>query len=169
MKSYATPPLFRMNSPHGGRGTKKRRAGLRPLSTGAAESGVRSGLVLPEFFNNEYFPAVSRCAPTWSMRKTEGIVTHSRASGKVGAPAIGVFMCSPLFSKWLVHGLYYDTAMLIGRRLGAILGKYRKVHPGGVAESLETNLLPRRNRRSRFFRIEEWTVGSLYLLRQPVP
>src|SRR5260370_18780691 len=92
----------------------------------AAEAGSDL-VVLPEFFNNEYFPQF-RDARYMEYAETEDGYTQSRI--REVARRHGLYVLSTIF-EMARPGLYYDTAMLIGAD-GAIVGKYRKVHPAAL-------------------------------------
>ena len=117
----------------------------------AALAGSRL-IVLPEFFNCEYFPqfrdyrymdyAEPDTGPT-TQRMRESAKTH------------GVWIVSTIF-EIARAGLYYDTAMLIDPD-GAIAGKYRKVHPAALL-SLE-KIYFRGGSLFPVFQVDEWNVG----------
>jgi predicted amidohydrolase len=117
----------------------------------AAEAGSDL-VVLPEFFNNEYFPQY-RDSRYMDYAEAEDGYTQSRI--KEQARQHGIYVLSTIF-EMARPGLYYDTAMLIGRD-GAILGKYRKVHPAALL-SLE-KIYFRGGSSFPVFRVEEWTIG----------
>ena len=117
----------------------------------AAETGCDL-VVLPEFFNNEYFPQF-RDARYMEYAETEDGYTQSRI--REVARRHGLYVLSTIF-EMARPGLYYDTAMLIGPD-GAILGKYRKVHPAALL-SLE-KIYFRGGSSFPVFRLEEWTLG----------
>src|SRR6266446_9897446 len=117
----------------------------------AAEAG--SDLVAPpEFFNNEYFPQF-RDARYMEYAEAEDGYTQSRIRGVARRHELCVL--STIF-EMARPGLYYDTAMLIGPD-GAILGKYRKVHPAALL-SLE-KIYFRGGSSFPVFPVEEWTMG----------
>jgi predicted amidohydrolase len=117
----------------------------------AAEAGSDL-VVLPEFFNNEYFPQY-RDPRYMDYAETESGYTQERVRER--ARRHGVLVLSTIF-EMARPGFYYDTAMLIGRD-GAILGKYRKVHPAALL-SLE-KIYFRGGSSFPVFQIGEWTVG----------
>jgi N-carbamoylputrescine amidase len=117
----------------------------------AAEAGSDL-VVLPEFFNNEYFPQY-RDASYMEYSETEDGYTQSRI--RELALRHRLYVLSTIF-EMARPGLYYDTAMLIGRD-GAILGKYRKVHPAALL-SLE-KIYFRGGSSFPVFRLDEWTLG----------
>src|SRR5216683_1528070 len=117
----------------------------------AAEAGSDL-VVLPEFFNNEYFPQY-RDARYMQYAETDDGYTQSRI--RELARRHGLYVLSTIF-EMARPGLYYDTAMLIGSD-GAILGKYRKVHPAALL-SLE-KIYFRGGSSFPVFRLGEWTVG----------
>ncbi|HJZ99901.1 MAG TPA: carbon-nitrogen hydrolase family protein, partial [Candidatus Solibacter sp.] len=77
-------------------------------------------VVLPEFFNNEYFPQY-RDARYMDYAEADDGYTQSRI--RELARRYELYILSTIF-EMARPGLYYDAAMLIGRD-GAILGKYR--------------------------------------------
>src|SRR6266851_2394392 len=117
----------------------------------AAEAGSDL-VVLPEFFNNEYFPQY-RDARYMEYAETEDGYTQSRI--REVARRHGLCVLSTIF-EMARPGLYYDTAMLIGRD-GAILGKYRKVHPAALL-SLE-KIYFRGGSSFPVFHVGAWTIG----------
>ncbi len=117
----------------------------------AAETGSDL-VVLPEFFNNEYFPQY-RDSRYMDYAETEDGYTQSRIRER--ARRHGIYLLSTIF-EMARPGLYYDTAMLIGRD-GAIEGKYRKVHPAALL-SLE-KIYFRGGSSFPVFRMDEWTMG----------
>src|SRR5438034_8288521 len=119
----------------------------------AAEAGS-DVVVLPEFFNNEYFPQY-RDARYMDYAEADDGYTQSRIKDLARLHVL--YILSTIF-EMARPGLYYDTAMLIGRD-GAILGKYRKVHPAALL-SLE-QIYFRGDRRSRFFASRNGLWGSL--------
>ena len=84
-------------------------------------------IVLPEFFNREYFPQY-RDLRFMEYAEAEDGYTQSRVRER--AKLHRVHVLSTIF-EIARPGLYYDTAMLIGRD-GEIRGKYRKVHPAAL-------------------------------------
>src|SRR5260221_13387100 len=92
----------------------------------AAEAGSDL-VVLPEFFNNEYFPQY-RDIRYMDYAEADDGYTQSRI--KELARRHGLYVLSTIF-EMARPGLYYDKAMMIGRD-GAILCKYRKVHPAAM-------------------------------------
>jgi predicted amidohydrolase len=109
-------------------------------------------VVLPEFFNNEYFPQFRDSRYMAYAEKDDGY-TQSRI--KEQASRHGIYILSTIF-EMARPGLYYDTAMLIGRD-GTIQGKYRKVHPSALL-SVE-KIYFRGGSSFPVFQIEDWTVG----------
>src|SRR5260370_39642886 len=109
-------------------------------------------VVLPEFFNNEYFPQY-RDIRYMDYAESDDGYTQSRI--KELARRHGIYILSTIF-EMARPGLYYDTAMLIGRD-GAILGKYRKVHPAALL-SLE-KIYFRGGSSFPVFHVDEWTMG----------
>ncbi len=109
-------------------------------------------LVLPEFFNTEYFPQY-RDYRYMDYAEADDGYTQTRIRAK--AREHGVYIVSTIFEA-ARPGLYFDTAMLIGPD-GAIAGKYRKVHPAALL-SLE-KIYFRGGSSFPVFRVGEWTVG----------
>ncbi len=109
-------------------------------------------IVLPEFFNNEYFPQY-RDLRYMDYAETDDGYTQTRI--KAAARRHGVSIVSTIF-EIARPGLYYDTAMLINPD-GEIAGKYRKVHPAALL-SLE-KIYFRGGSSFPVFRLGEWTLG----------
>jgi N-carbamoylputrescine amidase len=109
-------------------------------------------VVLPEFFNVEYFPQY-RDARYMDYAEAEDGYTQTRLRAK--ARQHGVHIVSTIF-EMARPGLYYDTAMLLGPE-GRIVGKYRKVHPAALL-SLE-KIYFRGGSSFPVFRVGDWTVG----------
>ena len=109
-------------------------------------------VVLPEFFNNEYFP---QYRDSRYMDYAEADDGHTQARMKDEARRHGIYLVSTIF-EIARPGLYYDTAMLINPA-GEIAGKYRKVHPAALL-SLE-KIYFRGGSTFPVFRVNEWTVG----------
>lgn len=117
----------------------------------AARQGAEL-IVLPEFFNTEYFPQY-RDYRYMDYAEPEDGYTQSRMRAK--AREHRIHLLSTIF-EMARPGLYYDTAMLFGPE-GQIVGKYRKVHPAALL-SLE-KIYFRGGSTFPVFRIGEWTVG----------
>ncbi len=109
-------------------------------------------VVLPEFFNVEYFPQY-RDYRYLDYAEPEDGYTQSRMKAKARQHAIHIV--STIFEA-ARPGFYYDTAMLINPE-GEIVGKYRKVHPAAYL-SLE-KIYFRGGSSFPVFRVGEWTVG----------
>ncbi len=109
-------------------------------------------IVLPEFFNNEYFPQY-RDHHYMDYAELDDGYTQTRM--KAEARRHGIHVVSTIF-EMARPGLYYDTAMLINPD-GEITGKYRKVHPAALL-SLE-KIYFRGGSAFPVFHIGEWTVG----------
>jgi predicted amidohydrolase len=109
-------------------------------------------VVLPEFFNTEYFPQY-RDYRFMDYAEAEDGYTQTRMKEK--ARQHGIHIVSTIF-EMARPGLYYDTAMLIGPQ-GEITGKYRKVHPAALL-SLE-KIYFRGGSSFPVFRVGEWTIG----------
>src|SRR5579864_9005409 len=117
----------------------------------AAEAGS-DFVVLPEFFNNEYFPQY-RDSRYMAYAEVDDGYTQTRIQDR--AQRHGLYVLSTIF-EMARPGLYYDTAMLIGPD-GAILGKYRKVHPAALL-SLE-KIYFRGGSSFPVFRVDDWAIG----------
>jgi N-carbamoylputrescine amidase len=109
-------------------------------------------VVLPEFFNVEYFPQF-RDARYMEYAEPEDGYTQSRMRAK--ARERGLHIVSTIF-EMARPGFYYDTAMLLGPE-GQILGKYRKVHPAALL-SLE-KIYFRGGSSFPVFRLGDWSIG----------
>jgi len=109
-------------------------------------------VVLPEFFNNEYFPQY-RDASYMDYAEADDGYTQTRM--KAQARRHGIHIVSTIFEMDR-PGLYYDTAMLIGPA-GEVIGKYRKVHPAALL-SLE-KIYFRGGSSFPVFHVGEWTIG----------
>jgi N-carbamoylputrescine amidase len=109
-------------------------------------------VVLPEFYNNEYFPQY-RDYRYMDYAEAEDGYTQTRM--KEEARRHGIHIVSTIF-EMARPGLYYDTAMLIDPA-GEISGKYRKVHPAALL-SLE-KIYFRGGSSFPVFRVGEWTLG----------
>ncbi|HZT43816.1 MAG TPA: carbon-nitrogen hydrolase family protein [Chthonomonadaceae bacterium] len=141
--------LIQMNSRAGERDENIRRAA--DFIAQAAQEGAQL-VVLPEFFNVEYFPQYRDYRYMDYAESQDGITTtHMREAAR----AHKVWVVSTLFEMER-PGLYYDTAILIDPT-GTIAGKYRKVHPAALL-SLE-KIYFRGGSAFPVFRLEEWTVG----------
>jgi predicted amidohydrolase len=97
---------------------------LRCIDEAVAEGAEL--VVLPEFFNSEYF---------YQWRDTAFLDRAEREDGPTitairdKAREHGVAICATILEEQ-GPGLYYDTAFLV-HASGEVAGKYRKVHPGG--------------------------------------
>ena len=109
-------------------------------------------VVLPEFFNNEYFP---QYRDSHYMDYAEADDGYTQTRMKAEAQRHGIHIVSTIF-EMAGPGLYYDTATLIDPN-GEIAGKYRKVHPAALL-SLE-KIYFRGGSTFPVFRIGEWSVG----------
>ncbi|MFN7997442.1 MAG: carbon-nitrogen hydrolase family protein [Bryobacteraceae bacterium] len=122
-----------------------------PLSNALPSDGAKL-VVLPEFFNNEYFPQY-RDYRYMEYAESDDGPTQSRIRAE--AKRYGIHIVSTIF-ELARPGLYFDTAMLIGPD-GEISGKYRKVHPAALL-SLE-KIYFRGGSSFPVFRVGEWTIG----------
>jgi N-carbamoylputrescine amidase len=117
-----------------------------------AAAGGAQLIVLPEFFNHEYFPQY-RDYKYMDYAEPDGGPTQTSIKAK--ARRHGVHIISTIF-EIARPGLYYDTAMLIGPD-GEIAGKYRKVHPAALL-SLE-KIYFRGGSGFPVFPLGEWRLG----------
>ncbi len=141
--------LIQMNSQAGACAENVRRAG--EFIAHAAQDGAQL-VVLPEFFNVEYFPQYRDYRYMDYAEPHEGFTTTQM---REAAKTHGIWVVSTIFEMER-PGLYYDTAMLINPD-GEIVGKYRKVHPAALL-SLE-KIYFRGGSSFPVFRVGEWTVG----------
>jgi N-carbamoylputrescine amidase len=109
-------------------------------------------VILPEFFNNEYFPQY-RDYKYMEYAETEDGYTQTHM--KEAARRHGFHIVSTIF-EMARPGLYYDTAMLINPA-GEIVAKYRKVHPAALL-SLE-KIYFRGGSSFPVFPLADWTIG----------
>src|SRR5262249_45194776 len=109
-------------------------------------------VVLPEFFNCEYFPQYRDYNYMDYAEPDSGFTTERM---RACANAHKVWVVSTIFEAARA-GLYYDTAILIDPE-GNIAGKSRKVHPAALL-SLE-KIYFRGGSSFPVFKIGEWTVG----------
>lgn len=117
----------------------------------AASDGAEF-IVLPEFFNCEYFPQYRDYNYMDYAEPEDGpTITRMREAARTHH----VWLVATIFA-FERAGLYYDTAMLIDPQ-GAITGKYRKVHPAALL-SLE-KIYFRGGSSFPVFKAGEWTVG----------
>ena len=117
----------------------------------AAADGARL-IVLPEFFNREYFPQF-RDYRYMDYAEPDSGPTTTRM--RAAAARHGVWLVSTIFETARA-GLYYDTAMLIDPQ-GGIAGKYRKVHP--AARLRLEKIYFRGGSSFPVFQLDGWTVG----------
>lgn len=117
-----------------------------------AAVGGAQFIVLPEFFNCEYFPQFRDYKYMDYAEPDTGPTTQRM---RAQAKALKVWILSTIFEMER-PGLYYDTAMLINPE-GEITGKYRKVHPAALL-SLE-KIYFRGGSSFPVFKVGEWTVG----------
>ena len=111
-------------------------------------------IVLPEFFNTEYFPQYRDYKYIQYAEKDDG---HTISRMKELSRKYSVHIIATIYEEERL-GLYYDTAMVINPE-GKITGKYRKVHPAGV-HSLE-KIYFRGGSRFYVFAIDGWKVGII--------
>src|SRR5579864_1119940 len=141
--------LIQMNSRASGREENVDRA--RDFVALAARDKAEL-VVLPEFFNHEYFPQY-RDYKYMDYAESDDGYTQTRM--KQAARDHGVWLISTIFEMERA-GLYYDTAMLINPD-GKIAGKYRKVHPAALL-SLE-KIYFRGGSSFPVFKLGTWTIG----------
>ena len=119
----------------------------------AQAAGAGAGLVvLPEFFNCEYFPQFRDYQYMDYAEPDTGPTTQRM---RAAAAEHRIWLVSTIFELKRA-GLYYDTAMLINPA-GEIVGKYRKVHPAALL-SLE-KIYFRGGSSFPVFKLDDWTVG----------
>src|SRR5579862_4789806 len=140
--------LIQMNSHTAARDENVERACAFIDQTAEAGSDL---IVLPEFFNNEYFPQY-RDLRYMDYAEPESGYTQERIRQR--AQHHGIYVLSTIF-EIARPGLYYDTAMLFGRD-GALLGKYHKVHPAALL-SLE-KIYFRGGSSFPVFRVGDWMM-----------
>jgi len=117
----------------------------------AASDGAQL-IVLPEFFNIEYF-FFGRDHSFVSYAEPDNGPTIFSISRK--AKEHGVWVIATIYEEEAA-GMYFDSAMVISPE-GEIVGKYRKTHPSAVA-SLE-KIYFKRGSRFPIFDILGWRVG----------
>lgn len=141
--------LIQMNSRTASRNDNVERAGAFVDEAAKQHPDL---IVLPEFFNTEYFPQF-RDYRYMDYAEPEDGYTQTRMREK--ARQHGLHIVSTIF-EMARPGLYYDTAMLLGPE-GQIIGKYRKVHPAAML-SLE-KIYFRGGSSFPVFGFGEWTLG----------
>jgi N-carbamoylputrescine amidase len=109
-------------------------------------------IVLPEFFNMEYFPQFRDYRYMDYAEPEDG---YTQTLIKAKAKEHGIHIVSTIF-EIARPGFYYDTAMLINPE-GEIIGKYRKVHPA-ASLGLE-KIYFRGGSKFPVFRVGHWTIG----------
>lgn len=119
-------------------------------------------IVLPEFFNTEYFAQYRDYTYMNYAEKDDG---YTIARIKELSRKYSVYLIATIYEEDK-PGFYYDTAMIINPE-GNLLGKYRKVHPAAV-NSLE-KIYFKRGSKFPVFTIDGWKVGIIicYDLRFP--
>lgn len=118
-----------------------------------AAMGERPDLILlPEFFNTEYF-AQYRDVKYMSYAEPDTGPTITAMAAKAKQHQVHVVATIYEIDG---PGIYFDTAVVIGPT-GEILGKYRKTHPAAV-RSLE-KIYFKRGSRFPLFDIQGWKVG----------
>ena len=141
--------LIQMNSKPGDRDHNVRKAQER------IEEAVRLKpdiIVLPEFFNTEYFAHYRDYKYIQYAERDDG---YTLSAIKELAQKYSIHIIATIYEEER-PGLYYDTAMVVNPE-GKILGKYRKVHPAAV-QSLE-KLYFRGGSKFQVFTINGWKVG----------
>ena len=111
-------------------------------------------VVLPEFFNCEYF-CQYRDTKYLDYAEAEDGPTITAIREKARERRFSI--CATILEEAAL-GIYYDTAFLIGAS-GEITGKYRKVHPGG-SMSLE-KLYFRGGNRFPVWHVGEFRVAAI--------
>jgi predicted amidohydrolase len=112
-------------------------------------------VLLPEFFNMEYFAQYRDIKYLDYAEPIEGGYTIGRLSR--AAADLKVWVVATIFEQqW--PGLRYDTAVLIDRQ-GCIKGTYRKAHPAAVY-GLE-KIYFRFGSHFPVFQIEDWRAGMM--------
>lgn len=109
-------------------------------------------ILLPEFFNTEYFPQY-RDYKYLSYAEPDTGYTMTAIAAK--AKQHQVHIVATIY-EMAGPGVYFDTAMIVTPS-GEILGKYRKTHPAAV-RSLE-KIYFKRGSRFPVFGIQDWKVG----------
>jgi len=111
-------------------------------------------IVLPEFFNTEYFPQYRDYKYIQYAEKDDGYtISRLRELSKKNS----VHIVATIYEEER-PGFYYDTAMVIDPE-GNITGKYRKVHPSAV-KSLE-KIYFKGGSKFSIFVINGWKVGII--------
>lgn len=119
----------------------------------AADSGA-SLIVLPEFFNTEFFPQY------WDYKYLNyGESDSGPTISAIAAKAVQreVTVVATIF-EMEGPGLYFDTAIIVGPD-GRIVGKYRKTHPAST-RSLES-IYFKRGSKLAVWPVLGWKVGLL--------
>jgi N-carbamoylputrescine amidase len=111
-------------------------------------------VVLPEFFNCEYF---CQYRDSGYLDYAEGEDGPTLSAVREKAREHSFAICATILEE-VALGVYYDTAFLIDPS-GSITGKYRKVHPGG-SMSLE-KLYFRGGDRFPVWQVGEFRVGAI--------
>lgn len=111
-------------------------------------------VVVPEFFNTEYF---CQYRDTRYLDYAEAEGGHTITAMRAKAREHRIAVCATILEEE-GPGVYYDTAFLIAPP-GEVVGKYRKVHPGG-SMSLE-KLYFRGGSRFPVWRVKDVRVGAI--------
>ena len=119
-----------------------------------AEAGASGAelVVLPEFFNTEYF------CQYWDFQYfayAEPADGYTLSAMRQAARQAGVYLVATIYERAGADHLY-DTAFLIDPA-GEIFGRYRKVHPSAIG-SLE-KIYFRPGSHFPVFKLKDWTVG----------
>jgi N-carbamoylputrescine amidase len=141
--------LIQMNSKEGDRDFNVEKACLRIQEAISDHPDI---IVLPEFFNTEYFPQYRDYRYMEYAEREDGY-TLSRV--RELSKKYSVHIIATIYERE-GPAFYYDTAMIINPE-GEIIGKYRKVHPSAV-KSLEKIYFKGGSRFSVFV-INGWKVG----------
>lgn len=119
----------------------------------AADSGALI-VVLPEFFNTEFFPQY------WDYKYLDyGEGDTGKTISAISAKAMErrIVIVATIF-EMEGPGLYFDTAVIVGSD-GEIIGKYRKTHPAST-RSLES-IYFKRGSKLAVWDLYGWKVGLL--------
>jgi predicted amidohydrolase len=143
--------LVQMNSAPQAREENVRKA-LRLVGE-VAQAGAEL-VVLPEFFNTEYF---FQYRDTAYLDNAEPEAGPTISAMRGAAREHGITICATILEED-GPGVHYDTAFLI-EPSGEVAGKYRKVHPGG-SMSLE-KLYFRGGGAFPTWRVKDFRVGAI--------
>lgn len=111
-------------------------------------------IVLPEFFNTEYFPQYRDYKYYRYAEREDG---YTISAIRALAQKHSLHIVATIYEEEM-PGYYYDTAIIIDPQ-GNTVGKYRKVHPAAV-KSLE-KIYFRPGSKFHIFHINGWKVGII--------